>query len=157
VDTNHFVIQAKKLIDVTGVKTKIELLAIDRNNLPHFKDMSEISYNSILSTAVQIQTSRVNARAEALSMLICDMLRGNIQDKKMGELSSYVYMSGVALHNIPFYVSGGDLPDDIFKKINALDPSGSSKIWGNWCSELAGGFDQKLPTFKGCEDPALKG
>ena len=91
-----------------------------------------------------------NAKATAVHDLVCNMLRGpHIRKMAGADLPAYTYKAGVALHNLPFVLTG-DQPLTVAQlhDVNELDPSAASGVWGPWASELAATFGLALPSLK---------
>ncbi len=86
-------------------------------------------------------------KSKGFEMLICSMLRGShIQNIKKNDLKDYMYLVGVALHNIPRNINeNNDLTEHQLISINELDPTGSTKEWGHWVKCLSSSFGQTLP------------
>ena len=94
--------------------------------------------------------------SQAFESLICVMLRGRHTDKMNAEeLRSYINQAGVAIHNIPHFISKG-VPLDItvLTMINNLDPSSFSgfiikkRKWGDWVQMLTPHLIKELPILE---------
>lgn len=87
-----------------------------------------------------------NIKAKAVHDLICGMLRGpHIRTMAGGDLPHYLYKAGVALHNLPFAITGEQpLSEGQLRDINELDPNSSGGGWGPWAAELAAAFGYPL-------------
>lgn len=90
----------------------------------------------------------MNKFDKALHDLICSTLRENhIQRMSVEHLRTYNYKLGVALHNLPHYLSElQELPITSLVEINELDPSGSIENWGSWARQLTSTIEQELPS-----------
>jgi len=89
----------------------------------------------------------VNKNDTALHNLICSSLRGqHIKEFSINELQIYTHKIGIALHNIPHYLTSmKELPLTEYLYINELDPSGTNIEWGYWCKEFSDTINQVLP------------
>lgn len=87
-----------------------------------------------------------NTKAAALHDLICNMLRGShIRKMACADLSIYTYKAGVALHNLPFALTGEQaLTVEQLKEVNELDPNVTASEWGPWATNLAAAFGVTL-------------
>lgn len=88
----------------------------------------------------------------AFEHLICEMLRGpQIYEMGKDEMRLYMYSVGVAIHNIPHFISKKSTLDmNTISLINNLDPSSEpnllkKKCWGNWVKILIPTLIDKLP------------
>ncbi len=90
---------------------------------------------------------KAREKAQGLSALICLMLRNDrvTSNMSLDEMRSYMYKTGVVLHNMPYLILGSRLPLETLSSINELDPTGDDDNWGEWCKEIRFNFDQELP------------
>ncbi|WP_341744695.1 hypothetical protein [Azonexus hydrophilus] len=88
-----------------------------------------------------------NAKSQAVHDLICNMLRGlHIRKMAGADLARYTYKAGVALHNLPFVLTGDQaLTEGHLLDVNELDPHATSGAWGPWTSSLSAAFGLALP------------
>lgn len=88
-----------------------------------------------------------DAKSSAVHDLICHMLRGpHIRNIPGADLPAYTYKAGVALHNLPFVLTGEQpLREAQLHEVNELDPNAVSGEWGPWASNLAAAFGVALP------------
>ena len=91
-----------------------------------------------------------NSKAQAVHDLVCNMLRGPHIRKIAGvDLTAYTYKAGVALHNLPFVLTGEQaLTEAQLHDVNELDPDAISDAWGPWATNLATAFGVALPAKK---------
>lgn len=91
----------------------------------------------------------MNNHDKALHDLICDSLRGqHTRGFSLNEMHKYNYSLGLALHNIPNYLSTNNaLPLTAYVEINKLDPTGDIGKWGEWCKRFSCTIEQLLPNY----------
>lgn len=88
--------------------------------------------------------------SKAFELLICEMLRGShIESMNSNELKEYTYRVGVAIRNIPHFISKGiPLDAKIVRIINNLDPaSNNGQKWGGWVKNIVPSLIPKLPVL----------
>lgn len=61
------------------------------------------------------------------------------------DLPVYTYKAGVALHNLPFALTGEQpLTVAQLRDVNELDPDARQVAWGPWATSLAAAFGVAL-------------